>query len=664
MTISKPFCVIIVLLSLLVGCDGADFTRSGDSLLANRSTSSRGDGRAFAQEVVTALGGRSPERRVTGSDKFLSDSGASSAPLISTSDQGDFTLNLVNVPLENAASAVLGEALKRNYTITPGLTGTVTLQTTRGLSERELLETFEAVLELNGATLQSRNGLISVVPVSGSTARVETRNSQTGFGARVVAVPLQYIGTAEMIRLLEPIAGESLRFQQIPNRNVILIAGRREEINAAIDAVNLFDVDVLKGKSVGLFRLRAAEPEAVVEELKLIFESEEGGSLQNVITFVPSQRLSAVIVVTSRSRYLSRAERWIRDLDRTAGGVKRRPVVYNLEHRSAEDLVPTLGEMLQDIASEEQIASEGAPRVAADKHQNAIIVWGNDTEQESMARLLQRLDTVPVQVLLEATIAEVSLTDELNFGLKWFFENRGLNTTFSNSPNGSVAQTFPGLSLLFQGGSVTSALNALSSITDVQVVSSPSLMVLDNQEATLQIGDQVPIATQQVRSTENENAPIVSTISFRDTGIILRVKPRVSRTGQIILEINQEVSKVSNTTTSGIDSPTISQRRIETSIAVSDGQTIALGGLIEDSRNRNTSQVPGAGDIPLLGALFRNRSDSVGRTELLIMVTPRVIRDGEESRAITQELRVRISGADGLVRNGITTPSVGHRILH
>ncbi|MCV6594734.1 MAG: hypothetical protein OIF48_17420, partial [Silicimonas sp.] len=463
-------------------------------------------------------------------------------------------------------------------------------------------------------------------------------------------------------RARSAIAGDSVRLEPIPNRNILLVSGSRGDIGAALDAINLFDVDVLKGKSVGLFKMNAAEPQAVVEELNLIFEAREGGSLQNVVDFVPSDRLGAIIVITSRSKYLTEAERWIRDLDRTAGGAKRRPVVYALQNRNAADLEPILTSMLGEISAEEEPAVEGQPRVVADTSKNAMIVWGNDSEQNAFAQLIRTLDTQPVQVLLEATVAEVTLNDELDFGLRWFFESGDVSSTFTNASTGAVSANFPGLTFLFQGTDARLALNALNSVTHVNVVSSPSLLVVDNQEARLQIGDEVPVATQQVRDTTDPNAPVVNTISFRDTGIILNVKPRVSSSGQVALEIEQEVSSVSSTTTSGIDSPTISQRKIKTNVVVSDGQTIALGGLIEEGRNRTNSKVPGAGDMPVFGALFRNRSDQVEKTELLVLITPRVIRNGAESRSVTNELRNRIQGANGLVRRGIPKPDTGHRI--
>lgn len=662
-----PKILSLLLLSFgLAACGEEGFVARMSPLLANapdKATSGQGNG---IQDLGNALGGRSANSRRLGTDSFLGESNASNGAarnMVDVTSEGEITLNLIDVPIEEAARAVLGDALGKNYTIKPGVTGRVTLQTTRPLTKIALLETFQTILELNGATLQVGEDLITVLQAGNAPRRISTVGGPAGIGSRVVAVPLEYIGTAEMVRLLEPIAGASVALQPIPGRNILLVSGTREEINAAIEAVNVFDVDVLKGKSVGLFKLRAAEPEAVVEELNLIFETGDGGSLQNVVNFIPSQRLGAVLVVTSRKNYLAEAEKWIRDLDRTAGGTKRRPVVYSLNNRSATDLAPILEGMLDQVAETEGAPTQGAAKIVADDTKNAIVVWGNDTEQESFARLIQSLDTTPVQVLLEATIAEVSLNDDLDFGLRWFFENGELSGTFSDAANGSTGANFPGLSFMFQGNSAAVTLNALSSVTDVQVVSSPSLLVLDNQEALLQIGDEVPIATQQVVDTATPNAPVVNTISFRDTGIILKVKPRVSSSGRVILDIEQEVSSVSSTTTSGIDSPTISQRKITTNIAVDNGQTIALGGLIQESQNRTKTKVPVAGDVPILGNLFRRKGDKVGKTELLVLITPQVIRNGSEARSVTAELRGRLQKANGLVRTGVVPKADGHRIL-
>ena len=207
-----------------------------------------------------------------------------------------------------------------------------------------------------------------------------------------------------------------------------------------------------------------------------------------------------------------------------------------------------------------------------------------------------------------------------------------------------VGSAFPGVSYLFSGygGDVRVVLNALTEITDVRVISSPQLMVLDNQTARLQVGDQVPIATQSAVSISDPDAPIVNSIQFRDTGVILEVTPRVNASGLVVLDVFQEVSDVIATTTSDIDSPTIQQRSISSTVAVQSGDTVALGGLIRDRDEDSVTGVPLLSSIPVLGNLFKTTQTQTRRTELLVLITPRVVRDRREALEVTDELRRRL----------------------
>jgi general secretion pathway protein D len=202
---------------------------------------------------------------------------------------------------------------------------------------------------------------------------------------------------------------------------------------------------------------------------------------------------------------------------------------------------------------------------------------------------------------------------------------------------------FPGFSYFFSGTDAKVALNALTEITDVRVISSPQLMVLDNQTARLQVGDEVPIATQSAISTGDSDARIVNEIQFRDTGVILEVTPRVNASGLVVLDVLQEVSDVIATTTSDIDSPTIQQRVIRTTVAVQSGDTIALGGLIRDREEDSISGIPLLSSIPVLGNLFKKTDRIVRRVELLVLITPRVVRNRREALDVTDELRRRLS---------------------
>jgi general secretion pathway protein D len=221
-------------------------------------------------------------------------------------------------------------------------------------------------------------------------------------------------------------------------------------------------------------------------------------------------------------------------------------------------------------------------RILADEANNSLVILASAEEYQLLQQVIALLDVTPNQVMLEATIAEVTLNDDLAFGITWFLQDGEFDLSFSDLDNGAVASTFPGFSVLVDGADGRAALNAVASVTDVKVLSSPSLMVLDNRTATLQVGDQVPVVTQTAVSTIDPDAPIVNSVELRDTGVILKVTPRVNEGGRVMLDIEQEVSDVVETRTSGIDSPTIQQRKIKTSVAVDNGETIALGGLIRD----------------------------------------------------------------------------------
>jgi general secretion pathway protein D len=325
---------------------------------------------------------------------------------------------------------------------------------------------------------------------------------------------------------------------------------------------------------------------------------------------------------------------------------------------------PDAGDALAAVGTAAGLAGGAAPtdiRVTADETNNALIISATSQEYAPIEAALTRLDIPALQVLIDATIAEVTLTNQLSFGLQYFFKSGGFQAVFGPSgiissgtantttTGSAVAASFPGFTLIpgatfaFTSGNGSGVvLQALSQLTTVHVLSSPNLLVLNNQSARLQVGDQVPIATQSATSTITPNAPLVNTIDYRDTGIILTVTPRVNASGVVLLDISEEVSEVVQTTSSTIDSPTISQRRVTSSVAAQDGQTIGLGGLISDNRSISNGGVPILKDIPILGYLFGSRSNNVTRTELIVLITPHVVRGRDDADAVTQELRQKL----------------------
>ncbi len=294
----------------------------------------------------------------------------------------------------------------------------------------------------------------------------------------------------------------------------------------------------------------------------------------------------------------------------------------------------------------------GTIHITADEVNNALVILAAPREYAVIEAALRQLDTVPLQVLLEAAVAEVTLTNQLSYGVQYFLQ-KGRNQAFlTESTSSAIAADLPGFAYVFSGNAIRTILSALEQVTTVNVVSAPQLLVLNNQTATLQVGDQVPIATQSAVSVAVPGAPVVNSIEFRDTGVILKVTPRVNEGGLVLMDISQEVSDVSQTTTSTLNSPTIQQRKIKSTVAVQDGETIALGGLIKDSRTHSRNGIPLLQDIPIVGGLFGVTSDEVMRTELLVLITPRVVESLQKARAVTEELRSKLPATRAVFQRG------------
>lgn len=639
-----------------------------------------GDGTSRGQLVSRGttdhrvLPGVAPGAMQRGSDSFLDIRGQSSAgdgrAIIVPADGETVELSLVGASVEAAAKAVLSDTLKLNYVIEQGVQGSITIQTTGPIPKSALLELFEASLSANGAQLRKDGGVIHIV--SGTAGNTMFRVVGTGgvTSSSIMVAPLKYISATEMAKLLEPLTAQGLQVVVEQKRNLLLLSGSSELLKSALDALNLFDVDVLKGKSVALVQLRSTDPEAIVSQLKKIFEAEEGGMLDGVIEFIPNPQLGSILVISSRSNYLDKAQRWIRELDQSASGNEVYMATYELQNRSASEVAPLLDDLLNgsgkssagvgaapSAEGESSLGSsnQSVARVTADDSRNALIVRASREDQAQIQGLLRSLDSEAKQVLLEATIAEVTLNNEVNIGTRWFFESGNWDFRATDLASGGVAGNNPGFTAVFGVGGADVALSALAGVTNVKVISSPTLMVLDNKEGVLQIGDQVPIAKQNTVSSDTANAPVLTQVEYRDTGIILRVKPRIGSGGRILLDISQEVSNVAETKTSGIDSPTIRQRKVQTSVALGDGQTLALGGLVQENNSVGRTEVPGLGRVPVVGNLFRNKNSKKGRTELLILIRPRVVQNEGDAAAATSYWRAKLSSADSILKTGLGT---------
>jgi general secretion pathway protein D len=302
------------------------------------------------------------------------------------------------------------------------------------------------------------------------------------------------------------------------------------------------------------------------------------------------------------------------------------------------------------------------PQIIADNLNSALIVVSTDSEYAMIEAAIRKLDVLPAQVLVEATIAEVTLNNNLQYGVQFFLNNKEGQITLSNAQSGSptvitpggtvtnaqdfpglLAPNFPGFAVARTMGSVQATLQALKDVTNVQLISAPKLLILDKQPASFQVGDLVPTITQTATSVVTSGAPVVNNVQYQPTGVILNVTPRVNSGGMVTLDIEQEVSDVVQTTSSSINSPTFEQRKVKTKVVVQDGETISLAGLISQTKTTGNSGVPLLQDIPVLGGLFSTKTNNNDRTELLVLLTPHVITSQQDARALTEELKRKLS---------------------
>ncbi|WP_165359448.1 type II secretion system secretin GspD [Lichenibacterium minor] len=281
-------------------------------------------------------------------------------------------------------------------------------------------------------------------------------------------------------------------------------------------------------------------------------------------------------------------------------------------------------------------------RVTADPNSNSLLINASAPDYKLIERAIHQMDRQPVQVDIEATIAEVTLTDQLQYGVQFFLQgNRTLGLSGAQNLQVSSLNT-AGLNLLAGGlASPRVLVNALQGYTSVKILSSPSLVVLDRQPAVLQVGNQVPILTRTAQSTENSLSPVVNNVDYKDTGIILNVLPKVNANGVVTLDIEQQVSAVVATDSSTL-TPTISQRRVRSSVAVSNGQTVMLAGLISDTRSNDRSGIPGVGSIAFLNDLLTSHDSAVNRTEIIIFIKPQIISNAADAEQVTEEFHDRL----------------------
>jgi len=628
-----------------------------------------------------------------------------------------FSLNFDEADLGEVAKVILSDILGQNYVLSPKVAGKVTLQTTDPLSKDELIPTLEMLLRMNNAVLIKDASIYHIEPDSealySSNFAAPGTAGRTGYQVRVI--PIRNVAVQDIVDVIKPLVQEKTILNVDSTRNILVASGTPDELGRVLDMISTFDVDVLKGRSFALFPLTHVDADTVIKELEEVFNSKAKEGESEFFRFIAIDRMNSVMAITHQARYLRDIESWITRLDRantaTGGGVN----VYKVQHVDAMELADTLNDIFgsgqrssksaklapgkksttisnkqtsnktdatgttgtktgqrtgstginsnnqnsnlssgSTATGDAKVANVGEVKIIADSANNSVVVVATAQEYGVILPIIRQLDVMPLQVLIDATIAEVSLTDALAYGIKWYL-NSGNTTATSNLLNAkltdiassaALATATGGLTLLQDSGSVKALLSAEANNNNVNVISSPSLMVLNNQEANIQVGDEVPIRTSESTNTASSGTnPIqTSSIEQRKTGVKLTVKPRVNANGLVIMDIEQSVENAQKTSTSTIDSPSIQTREITSTVAVQSGETIVLGGLIKDGNEDVKSGIPFLHELPLIGPLFGSTSKNKTKTELVVLITPRVVGTQQDARLITDEFKRKLTG--------------------
>jgi general secretion pathway protein D len=712
----------------------------------------------------------------------------------------DVTFKFEQAPIRDVIQAVLGDLMGYSYIVHQSIAGAVTVSTAAPVPVDQALSLLEAVLQGNNVYMVMDNtgifhigtleALRGVVPVP---KRIEQPTLPPGAGT--VIIPLKFIGAAEMAEILKPLARPESFVRTDTLRNMLIMAGSRNQIEGWLEIIRTFDIDLLKGMSVGVFPLQYISVKDIEEVMKAIESSTadtvSGGSsapapagarpaapaapaqsaaaaaaaaataaagANNLVSatgsaalskipflgamrIIPLERLNSLLVITSRASSLEEMKRWLDRLDRpSSNDGTPRLFVYAVQNGTAQHLATILGTLLSTpgvpggssgvapglrstsgmsssmgggvsfsafpgssngfnnsfgsssgfgggigtygsgsgysplgtaLTAGTRQGSDGVSvasvsptvKIVADDLNNSVIVFAPASDYAKMEAVLRQLDVPATQVLIEATIAEVTLSGDLQYGLQWYFSDKarhGLNGAgqLNLSPSGTdpigPAQGFS-YSFTNPVSGIRAVLNALADRSLIRVISSPSLMVQDNYSASIAVGDQVPIQSGTIVTSVSA---VTTAIQYKDTGVLLNVTPTVNSSDMVAMTINQSVIDVG--ADNGTLGPSFLQRQITSRVVVRSGEAIVLGGLIQDNTASGSSGVPLLSDIPILGALFGAKNGRDKRTELLVIITPRVVRTAQDSRFISGEMRDRMRGITDLFgeRRNVLPPAI------
>lgn len=638
---------------------------------------------------------------------------------------GGIVLNFEGADLREVIRNVLGDILNESYTIDAAVGGQVTIRTTGGIPRESLYPTLETLLRMNGATMLKEANVYKIVPQAAAVRGNITpqlggtqRALPPGFSVQIV--PLRYVGVRDMLRILEPFGKDAQAIRVDELRNLVILSGTERELRHLMETIDMFDIDWMAGMSAGVFTLQNAEVKSVMAELEKVIGPAQQSPLAGIIRIVPIERMNALLVISPNPQYLEEAKKWVERLDRGGAGEGPRLYVYALQNSRAEKVAPLLQQAFTGratttttiapptlapgtppgtivsppaftptlppgtpptpppapVAPPSAAAARPADGVGivrnlqavADKDNNTIIIVATPGEYSIIEAALKKLDTPSRQVVIEMTIAEVTLTDQIDFGVEWLFRGaapggRGSGGFVINPTTGAAIPVPPsnfgsgtGISSAISGftylisstkfpGGVAAALRLLDSYGNTKVISNPHVAALDNQKATIKVGNRIPINQETIVGTTTN--VVTTTASYIDTGVLVQVTPHINAGGLVTLDVQAEVSNAGTPAIVG-GAPPINTRSVQTFVAVPTGETMVMGGLITDDNGTTSTGLPLLSRIPVIGGLFGDQSIKKNRVELVLFVTPKVMESEYDTRGVIDDLRRRMERLDSV----------------
>lgn len=618
------------------------------------------------------------------------------------------TLKFDNADIYEVVQAVLGDILHLNYLVDPSIQGKLTLNTNGTVSSADVYGILESVLQLNNLSIIRDGKLYKVVRDPNAPKDMISFEAAGENSPMIEIIPMQFVQAGAVLNVLRNFIGPQAGIVNDTTNRYLIVADRAANIAKLKEMLKTLDVDYLQKVRIRVVQIQKGDAVEMAKEMDGLFKTSGlfnwPGTDGNKIFFMPIVRMNALLVAGANEPILDAAEQWIKRLDdEPKDGVGAGIHVYPIANSNALHVANILRQLYggSPVASATPVTSNpnaptqtinrgatpvagaattasgtglsGAVQIIPDEATNTLVIKANQQDYLQIKKVIERIDTIPRQVMIQVMVAEVSLTDKLQYGVEWWLKSQkfgyrnktwagqaGLDTGLV-APTTNPVVTAPAAGVgsgfnysIFNGaGDVVGLLNLLATDTNVNVLSAPHVMASDGKAAKIEVGGEVPVITQTVSSTATTATGLSTSnsVQYRPTGILLEVKPNINASGLVTLNISQEVSgQGAQVTAGGSTYPSFTKRKVSTDVTIEEGKTLVVAGLIQDSNTKDETGLPGVKDIPILGTLFGSTSKKREKTELLVAVTPYIVRNRAEGDKISADFMETMDKLSGVMK--------------